>query len=592
MMRIKLRSWGLLSSLLFLSAGAYASLTTANLTSTKDSYINYKYPSQNFGTSSTMSAGTHTNIVSKFGTTYTYDRTYVQFDLSSIPANAIIYSATLKLHVSGTSGSAPSWYVKRVLDSWIESGTASITASNQPALSTLASDYVSSSAQYSTPHTFSVTSMVQRMVYGQITNNGWCLQSQNEGLQAVALTTFHTKEASNSSYYPELEVKYYLPISLSNVVVTHESQTSASDGGVSYTVNNGASSSFTYAWTNSSGTSVGTSQTLSGVPYGWYGLTITGVQYGEVYYMGFLIGTECEEVTINFRSATGNNFENFFDNALNTDYDNGVDYGDVNSANNLNFQSSHDYIGVEFSTNTYARMRLWMDDQFTVNQADLYLYGKNHSGTADASEFDIVTSYWYEDLISWNNQPTTSSSTTVAVPEATSSTENKVVDISDFWNVWKADNTTNHGMLFQLQSFSAYTNIQNYYTPVDATETNRPRVAFKLALWHEDEPFVCSPVYAVTKRDLTGVWYKSVEDTLYFSFDNEYASSSSYVDYEIYYYTDMLTPVMEGGTTQVSMDFGVNHRTLGVGSLNSGDRYVMVVTNDKGEKRYLRFEKD
>ncbi len=603
MIRTELSKLGIVLMVLSMCFSADASLTTVNVTSSSDSYIDNKYPSNNYGTANKISAGTHVNTSSKFSTTYTYDRVYVQFDWSSsnIPANAIIYSATLKLHVASTSGVAPSWYLYRVAQSWIESGTGSITASNQPALSSLSGDYVTTGQQYSNPHTFDVTSMVQRMNYGQIDNYGWCLKAQNEGYQGVALTTFYSKEETNTAVRPELEIKYYLPFSLTNVVVSHESAPNEADGGVSYTLNNGASSTFTYNWINSGGTSVGTSQSLSGVGYGWYGLEVTGVQYGEKYYMAFLIGTDCEEVTITYTTKpeyTANAY--IYDRVIT----NGIDYKDVNYGNDKYFRTDNWNNSPWTDVKSFLQFHVWMDDAFEINQADLLLLGWIHynSGTTNEADFNLVTESWNENLITWNASPASNTTIIETLPNTTSSTTNCTVDMTDYFNLWKQNNPTNNGILFRLQQFDDnYNTRQLYHSPNTVTPSNRPQWTFKLGLLHLDNLLYCNPEanpYVELQPKLDAGYTIAYEGMLKFTFQEAYEINPSerwslklFDSNHLEIASCDAIGTTSGGMSAQSYTFDDNRFTLDLSNITNataGEFYLLEVTTQKGDQHYLK----
>jgi hypothetical protein len=127
---------------------------------------------------------------------------------------------------------------------------------------------------------------------------------------------------------------------------------------------------------------------------------------------------------------------------------------------------------------------LWVDDELDITQADMTLTGYNHASLTgtNESQFDIVTEGWNENYLTWDNSPTTSTSTTENVPNKTTTTANSVVDVLDFWNVWQANNTANYGMKFKLQTTTNSYRQQYYQSSSSTTESSRPKIEFKVDL--------------------------------------------------------------------------------------------------------------
>jgi len=101
--------------------------------------------------------------------------------------------------------------------------------------------------------------------------------------------------------------------------------------------------------------------------------------------------------------------------------------------------------------------------------------------------------------------------------------------------------------------------------------------------------------YAELKRKLDGGYFIVPKGTLYFKFDDEYNSGSPHLTYQLYngsrqdlsaslisYDPASSNPVTIYGDNR----FGLDMATSG-GALSSG-YYVLEVTNEKSEKRYLR----
>src|SRR3989338_13869 len=562
---------------------AFAQPSTVTLTATQDSYIDSRLPTTPDGSSSNMSCQTYLNHGNYF-----YRRCFVEFDLSSIPSDGVIYSVTMLLTRTGAPVGTVNWNTKLITSSWTE---GSVVASSQPTISALAGDLVTSSpSTISYTDTIHVENMVQRMVYGQMTNYGWSVQLYNESYAGASGAVFYTSEHGVSYERPRLVVQYYTPLSLASVSIIHESDTNTQDGSIAFTLDGGASSSYSYIWTEgSTGDTISTNDTLSGVSYGWYGLNITG-SYGENYYQAFLVGRHCSVVTFNFESD-----ENFVDNArIGSGTIAGVNYNITNYGNDVMICDDIWTTGlVYYQYRSLVRPRIWFDDEYTITEADITMYGSDHStlGGSNASKFIQVTADWNENLVTWNAQPSTSTSITENIAATSSSTENKTVDILAFVEEWQTDNSANFGLSFQMQNTSNYKHKQVFHSPVATSASNRPDIEFTLDLLTGLEAF-CNQPYIKLERKLTGLKYTSKYGKIYFAYDNEYASDSSNLSYSIFSVENRISPVISSGTSALSLVYGYNNIELRVSSLTTGEIYILEVTNDRGEKWFLRFEKD
>jgi hypothetical protein len=437
----------------------YGQIKDTSYYSSKDAFI-HSGTTLNYGTENNLQVG----IVVSRGTA-TFRRSYVYFPLAGIPSNAVITSAVLKVYqVSGLT-STPSTEIKveRVTQSWTETGITSAIVPN-----TNTSDAVSSSTYSAGWRSFNVQSHVQEMVKGTYSNEGWTIRYFNETQSTANLYTFDSREAAND---PVLEVSYYIPFSITAASITHCSTTSSTDGSITPTIINGSGSN-TYKWYNSSGLISGqTSSSISGRAYGWYGLEVTGSQ-GDKYYYSFIIGVSCTEVTIEYDPGP-----NFIDDAY---------IKSLNSQDNPNYGNSVDFFtsktqsGSIWTTNkSLIRFRLWVDPGLTINQAGLNLYGKSHSFTnSNASYLKKITDNWQEMEVKWTNAPATTATNQVSLAASTTSTQNYLnTNVSSFWNDWKSSNTTNYGMMLELQTTTNSVRSMSFHSS-DAS-SSKPSMTFK-----------------------------------------------------------------------------------------------------------------
>jgi hypothetical protein len=430
-------------------------------------------PGSNYGTDGTMQ-------VSK--TASSVFRSFLKFNLSSIPADAVITSAILQLTPSGVEGipttNATELYLDVCNSSWTEGGiTHSSNISNNTLFPTVTvSNLVSGKRE------FEIKNFVQAIADGRLPNEGWRIRRKDETTNAT--TAYYTKEVKTSSYHPKLVIQYYLRSSVSAATIVHTSTLTSNDGSISPTILNGSSTTMTYRWFNSSGTQIGTSQNLTGVGKGWYGLKYYGSVAGDTTYMAFIVGTECEDVSITFDPGP-----NYIDDARFTDFVSGsgtsaINYPQANNGSNiLMMHERWTNGGVWYNARDVIKFRLWVDPGCQVNSAVMTLVGNAHNalGTPNTSELCRITANWSEFGVAHTNMPASTATGKIAVPAIATGNGNATPDIASFFNIWKNNNVQNYGMLFQLQSYASnlYTRMQFHSS--DATvASNRPKINFSI----------------------------------------------------------------------------------------------------------------
>lgn len=101
--------------------------------------------------------------------------------------------------------------------------------------------------------------------------------------------------------------------------------------------------------------------------------------------------------------------------------------------------------------------------------------------------------------------------------------------------------------------------------------------------------FVLTPSYTILTADINAGYYTVTNNKVYFTIDGEYINST--IDYKILQLSNN-----QDVTTQVSLlpnlvnKLGDNRFTMNTSSLVNGN-YMLVVINEKKEKKYLRFKK-
>lgn len=166
----------------------------------KDAAINNSTPAVNFGNEVYSWVGV-------FGTTIT--RLYIQFDLSSIPANARIVDADLLLYQYFTFGGSDfTIELLKINNSWDES---TISWDLQP---TRSSDPIISSsitAGATTWESWDIDDLVQAWLDGGIANYGAVLKDTYE-TSGDTIAYFYTSDyTTDTTKRPKLVISYYIP---------------------------------------------------------------------------------------------------------------------------------------------------------------------------------------------------------------------------------------------------------------------------------------------------------------------------------------------------------------------------------------------
>jgi len=164
----------------------------STFTADKDSYVNNSsaYTNTNYGTNPSLQVGI---VTSPIAATY---RTLVAFDLSTLPADAVILTATLEL--SQTYSSSTFGMKAQVLTgAWTEGG---VTWNNQPAFTTVGE--VSGSVLSDGWRSWNLTTIAQQWRAGTLANHGVRVIFDTGG---SGYRTFSSREGADA---PRLVVEY------------------------------------------------------------------------------------------------------------------------------------------------------------------------------------------------------------------------------------------------------------------------------------------------------------------------------------------------------------------------------------------------
>ncbi len=276
--------------LLALAPVLQAQLTTNILLSQgagEDTYLAGGSPNTNYGSHPSMGGNTWTCLGN-----LCVSRAVFKFDMSGIPANAIIMSASLQLfgdlnwsQSPTTGGPNNSGFLYRITSPWSEN---TVTWNSQPSITTSDQVIIPGSISNAQNYTLNVTTMVQNM-FANAANYGFMLRMQDEVNYYLSLM-FASSDNANPSNIPILSITYFVP----SVAVISSSV--GCNGLATATANaTGGSGNYSYIWTPSGqNTPVGTNL----VP-GTYTVSV----FDNIFNAGFTYTTVITNPAVNFTST-------------------------------------------------------------------------------------------------------------------------------------------------------------------------------------------------------------------------------------------------------------------------------------------------
>jgi len=168
---------------------------TVTLFPVADSYVNQGEPTINYSTSSNLE-------VARFGEFLTLWRSYLRFDLRSIPSNAILASAELRLYLNSAVGPIVSLSILQVNAAWTSGG---VTWNNQPAVGPVrASAAVGLTTGYKV---WTLTTLAGEWLSGSTPNYGVSIR----GPEASSVEWSRTFDSLQGPNDPQLVITYILP---------------------------------------------------------------------------------------------------------------------------------------------------------------------------------------------------------------------------------------------------------------------------------------------------------------------------------------------------------------------------------------------
>jgi hypothetical protein len=186
---------------LILGGTALPAQTTVTLGPSHDAYVNDSAPANSFNNAFLVIGKSTQEFLPRY-------RSLLRFNLDSIPAGAVISSATLRLNLQSFEGSGTqSLEVHRVLATW---SSATVTWNNQPAHDASVEVSRSPGTSVGSWYNFPIPALVQAWLDGTTQNHGVILRAASEAT-AAKTRTFASSSASDPSIRPQLEIAYSIP---------------------------------------------------------------------------------------------------------------------------------------------------------------------------------------------------------------------------------------------------------------------------------------------------------------------------------------------------------------------------------------------
>lgn len=171
----------------------------------KDSHVSSENPNDNYSSSIFPRVGSY---LSDF---WLIDRCYLQFDLGTLPTDAVIVAASLKLYQYYTPNVVLEDHfvdLHRVTNDWEED---TITWNNQPSFNPIAESTSFNDSDTYTWLSWDITSLLQDWLDGALPNHGVVLKGTDESSDHTRCLYISSEFPGNLSQHPKLEITYSVP---------------------------------------------------------------------------------------------------------------------------------------------------------------------------------------------------------------------------------------------------------------------------------------------------------------------------------------------------------------------------------------------
>lgn len=452
---------------LFLTLGAWSQITTATFNVSKDVHVSDGSVNTNYGSSDSLW------VHYARGAQGSIERTFIQFDVGSLPDEAIIVSATLKMKPADINNDEQHpFFIERVDEFWSE-GT--INWANAPDVYT--SDQISIAHNQTTDtvlHEFDVTDHVEQMHWYNQLNFGWRIRLQTESGQQTKGVKYYSSEHDSTSWQPELEVEYILPPEIKIGVIHSEKDSTNGLADIDYS--GGSSGTPTYYWIYKWSAGVlGVIQhganpdnndlDINDLAAGLYHIRVRDSLYSVVnndkffFSKWFLVGQEGVTTSIDWYHSEGFMYDVTIARNKTTDpnpqvmEDINYDYAQYMSAAETPVGS-----GTRYEHAGLQRWNIDFDPLLEFTKADLTMKPHYHSrATTSSNAVDVryVSGPWLEEVVTWNTRPSVDSTVILTYAQTEPSGTNNDPDTMDYRQIleyWQANPQLNYGLEYRLSN--------------------------------------------------------------------------------------------------------------------------------------------
>jgi len=433
-------------------------------------------------------------------------RSAFQYDVSSIPANAVITDAKLYLYaktnnINGnygnpTYGSSNTSLLQKITANWTTAGTG---WANQPPATTTSQKTLAQSTSTTQNYTIDVTDFVQSWVNKPDSNFGMLLRLQAENYYNSMI--FNSGQATDSTLRPRLEICYTLTTPPDTCKADFIDSTllgvSANRMFIATPTHNNSKKPVQVCWIFGDGKDSCTSYTnTSNYYYVTHNYTTAGTYTVcvKITYEGGCVSEKCKTITVTIPPVTpvcnnslvikGNPFNGKFQQAL------------MGTTNKIASDTSQPEIVAGawtcvsggFPTCDFRSVFRYdvsaIPANAVISGAKLYLYAKTNNingnygnptfGTNNTALLQKITTGWNLSTVAWNTQPAVATATQKTLPQSTSTTQNYTVDVTDFVQSWVNKPDSNFGVLLRLQTESYYNSM--VFNSGQAVDSLQPRL--------------------------------------------------------------------------------------------------------------------
>ncbi len=596
----------------------------------EDAEISMVNPTINYG--STPEISVMANQSTATPVVLDIERSVLKFDLSSIPENAVVVSAELKLTAQEVQNpNSFNFVFSRLAAGWLDNA---INWSNQPVAHT-SSDLVVVAPATSTVNTtflVDVKDHVQNMVNYGFNNEGWQIRLEDEtnttNIDYGAV--FYSTDHMDPNLRPELAIVYRMPLEVTGEVTHCSCDGPGNDGEITLSFSGGSGqykSAALYKLEidptkvaqniitavvgyNNNSPSIGTGFTVSSLSPGLYMLQLvdnvqlphsylhanTNINRGIKHFLVGQGGVVTEVLMSNWQYVNQTVIGKY------TGSLSGIEAEDVPYGLSWhNYLRASDYgtdvagtpVTAAYHFASLLDFRVHFSPDVNVLSADLHLEAaslpyQQSNYSSNALKFHPIVEPWYHGFATWNFRPSVNSNIVVNLPATGTPNGNTpghtedIVNIMPFVNYWKANPANNYGVEIGMETYNVNNGkAHRNYKLVRPNDTH-----FRLSF-----TAVCGTAdieYVTLKRKLDGTYYDlstSVEQILHLKYNEEYVDSDGLLNAKIY-----SSNRAEQNFPGESIQYGDNRLDIDVSGIAPGS-YVLEVNNDKNEAFFLRFKK-